>query len=147
MFTYRRNLTFSGSDPVAFAPLITVIGSLLAETGITPDQFMVVGAEARNLLHRSFNLHAGDLSTTHDVDVALVMPSWDGFDQLTPVYKRMASTKSAIRFNIAHVPVDVIPFGGVEKDKGVVEVPEMVTSSTSLATPTLLRPQTQQSRS
>ncbi|MGM9473772.1 hypothetical protein ACS5PJ_17430 [Pseudarthrobacter sp. YS3] len=123
MFTYKRNLNFSGSDPVMFEPLVSVIGSLIAETSITPDQFMIVGAEARNLLHRSFNLPVGDLSTTHDVDVALAMLSWDGFNQLTPVYKRMASTKSAIRFNIARVPVDVIPFGGVETDKGIVEVP------------------------
>ena len=124
MFTYKRNLNFSGSDPVMFEPLISVIDSLMTETEITPDQFMIVGAEARNLLHRSFGQPVGSLTTTLDIDIALAMPSWDGFDQLRPVYERIASTKSAIRFNIAQMPVDVIPFGGLETPQGVVEVPD-----------------------
>lgn len=123
MFTYKRNLDFSGLDPVLFEPLVSVVESLRAETELRPNHFMIVGAEARNLLHRSFDLPVGNLSTTHDVDVALAMASWEGFEQLTPVYVRLDSSKSAIRFNIAEIPVDVIPFGGLETPKGVVEVP------------------------
>lgn len=124
MFSSKRSLDFTGLARVQFEPLASVVASLTSKTKLTSSQFMVVGAEARNLLHLSFGLDPAHLSTTSDVDIALAMPSWQGFGQLTPTFRVMNSSKSAIRFRIDDIPVDVIPFGGIEDPKGIVQIPD-----------------------
>lgn len=124
MFSFERNLDLTGCEKSALEPLVSVIDTILSKTNLTTSQFMIVGAEARNLLHTSFGQHPGDLATTRDIDVALAMPNWSGFEQLSPVFPLIDSRKSAIRFNIEDVPVDVIPFGGLEDPKGIVVAPE-----------------------
>lgn len=123
MFSFERNLDFSGSDQSRFEPLATVISALDAKTELTTDDFMIVGAEARNLLHLSFGLEPQRLSTTRDIDVALAMPSWSGLDALSSAFELMDRSKSSIRFRVDNTPVDVIPFGGLEDPKGVVNPP------------------------
>lgn len=122
MFSFERNLDFSGSDQSRFEPLATVISTLAAKTELTTND-MVVGAEARNLLHLSFGLESQELSTTRDIDVALAMPSWNGLDRLRSAFELIDSSKSAIRFRVETTPVDVIPFGDLEDPKGIVHPP------------------------
>jgi predicted nucleotidyltransferase len=123
MFTFERNLDFSGSATATFEPMVGVLAAVLSKTSLAADHFMIVGAEARNLLHSSFGQHPSELTTTRDIDVALAMPSWAGFEQLSPAFPLIDSSKSAIRFEIEGVPVDVIPFGDLEDPKGVVVAP------------------------
>ncbi|WP_223937693.1 hypothetical protein [Arthrobacter sp. StoSoilB5] len=123
MFTFRRSLNFSGYAAAYFEPLGSVVGSVLQQTDLTTDDFMVVGAEARNLHHRSFGKDPAELSTTSDIDVALTLQSWTGIEKLNTTYKLLDSSKSAIRFRVENVPVDVIPFGELEDPIGVVQTP------------------------
>ncbi len=123
MFSFERNLDFSGSDQSRFEPLATVISALIAKTDLTTNDFMVVGAEARNLLHLSFGLESQELSTTRDIDVALAMPSWNGLDRLSSAFELIDRKKSSIRFRIDTMPVDVIPFGDLEDPRGIVNPP------------------------
>ncbi|MDR6435375.1 putative nucleotidyltransferase [Paenarthrobacter nicotinovorans] len=124
MFTSKRNLNFSGYAAAHFDPLGLVLESIIQQTDVTTDDFMVVGAEARNLLHRSFGKDPVKLSTTSDIDVALTMQSWAGIENLSTTYELLDSSKSAIRFRVENVPVDVIPFGVLEQPSGVVQTPK-----------------------
>jgi predicted nucleotidyltransferase len=55
------------------------------------------------------------------LDLALALPSWDGFRALTASFSKVGNT--GIRFRIAGIDVDLIPFGEVEDPVGVVEPP------------------------
>lgn len=72
---------------------------------------MVVGATARNIL--ALDLGAGRPARgTRDVDVAVVVDSWSGFDAFTRELEPIG--ESGHKFRVLGVEVDVVPCGGVE---------------------------------
>lgn len=93
----------------------------LAPTLHTQD-VMLVGAGCRDLLHVALG-HDDPLRATHDIDLALALASWEVFDQLGTALRSPGGNADGIRFNIADLPVDLVPFGAVEDPIGTVTPP------------------------
>ncbi len=76
---------------------------------------MLVGAGCRDILHSALG-HDFALRATRDIDLGLAIASWTTYDRLTSNLRPIDST--GIRYTIADVPVDLIPFGGIEIPPG-----------------------------
>jgi predicted nucleotidyltransferase len=97
-----------------------VSAALPHASGLAPDHIMVVGATCRDLLHSALG-HTSPNTATRDVDLALALSSWTAYRSLAAAFPRVGD--SAIRFRIAGVDVDLLPFGGVEEPTGMVDPP------------------------
>ena len=106
---------------VDLQPLDTVVSELLSGSSVRSDDLMVVGAACRDLLHRGLGLTTGVLRTA-DVDVGLVVSDLDSYTRLTRKFPPIATRGNDIRFRIAGLAVDLIPFGAVEDPPGAVSV-------------------------
>lgn len=105
----------------ALAPLARVVDVVLeADTGLSPDRLMVVGAYCRDLLHRALGLRFA-LTATHDLDLALALRSWEAYRVLAVTFPRAGTT--GVRFRIANTHVDLVPFGQIEAPPGTVSPP------------------------
>jgi predicted nucleotidyltransferase len=100
--------------------LESVVGPILSETQLDPDRLMVIGAEARDLLH-SRGGHRFELRGTTDVDLALVLDDWDAFDVMRERFRMLGA--NGIRFLVDGHAVDVMPFGEVEEPTGTASPP------------------------
>ncbi len=103
-------------DPVARV----VEAALGVAAELSPEQVMVVGACCRDILHSALG-HTFATAATRDLDLALALPSWDAFHALAAAFPRVGYT--GIRFRIADVDVDLLPFGDIEDPQGVVDPP------------------------
>jgi predicted nucleotidyltransferase len=65
--------------------------------------------------------HSFATAATSDLDLGLALTSWDGYRTLAGAFPRIGDT--GIRFRIADVNVDLLPFGAIEDPQGVVEPP------------------------
>jgi predicted nucleotidyltransferase len=102
-------------------PLARVVDAALAVTDeLTPGAVMVVGAWCRDILH-SAQGHDFATVATRDLDLALALSSWDAYRALAAAFPRVGDT--GIRFRIADVDVDLLPFGDIEDPQGIVEPP------------------------
>lgn len=102
----------SSTDPevVRMAGALGILGERAAEVGLDP---LLVGAGARTLWSVAL---VGDLPTraTKDVDLAVAVASWEQLRRLTSLLTPEGGIEH--RFVVDGVPVDVVPFGGVEAD-------------------------------
>ncbi|QNE18604.1 hypothetical protein F1D05_12675 [Kribbella qitaiheensis] len=110
-------LRFEKSDVGQFTLVKQVIEELHLLSNIDPDDIMVVGASCRDILHAAYG-HDFPLRGTTDVDVAIALPAWAPFERLTQQLKPTGST--GIRYLVGSIPVDLMPFGGVEDPVGTV---------------------------
>src|SRR3954454_15144173 len=85
--------------------------------GIDPPDLMVVGASCRDVLQSALG-HEFNLRATQDVDVALALSGWEVFERLTRQLPPING--NGIRYLVASVPVDLMPFGQVEDPTGTV---------------------------
>ena len=90
--------------------------------------FLLVGAMARDLL-----LHHGQgvpiTRATTDIDLGVAVRSWDEFRQLRDacVESGPFTLGRPANHRLVHrsgVPLDLIPFGGVERENGIIEWPK-----------------------
>ncbi|MFI2564812.1 hypothetical protein [Paenarthrobacter sp. NPDC018779] len=81
---------------------------------------MLVGAQARDLMHRRLGSPGHFLRTTSDVDLALVVASREDYAALTAEFEARKSA-SDVKYIIGGLPVDLIPFGGIEEPEGSVQ--------------------------
>jgi hypothetical protein len=81
---------------------------------------MIVGAWCRDILHSALG-HTFATAATHDLDLALALSSWDAYRVLTTTFQRVGDT--GIRFRIADIDVDVLPFGDIEDPQRLVHPP------------------------
>ena len=81
---------------------------------------MVVGAVCRDLHHDALG-HRFAATATHDLDLALALHSWGAFHALATTFSRIGDT--GIRFRIADVTVDLLPFGAIEDPDGAAQPP------------------------
>jgi predicted nucleotidyltransferase len=106
------------------------LSAIFADVGdAAPDvDFLIVGAMARDLL-----LHYGHsvpvTRATTDIDLGVSVGSWDEFRKLRDACLKSGHFTSRRPGNhrLIHrsgVPLDLIPFGGVERDDGTIEWPE-----------------------
>jgi predicted nucleotidyltransferase len=102
----------NSTDPevVRTAGVLRVLGERAREVGLEP---MLVGATARTLWSLAL---VGEMPTraTGDVDLAVAVTSWEQLQRLTSLLTPEGGVEH--RFVVDGVPVDVVPFGGVEAD-------------------------------
>lgn len=86
----------------------------------------VIGAAARDLLAERFGLAPSERKTS-DIDFAILVPDWKAVDGLRkklldhPDIK--VPSEGSIRFFLAGVPFDIVPFGGIEDQNHIVSWP------------------------
>lgn len=114
-------LSFGAPDPKNLDVMATVVEHLEHDVGIHPSDIMVIGACARGIIHSALG-HGTALRSTDDVDLALALSSWDDYRPVTTIYPPLGD--SGLRYRIAGIAVDVMPFGqALEKPPGVVTPP------------------------
>jgi predicted nucleotidyltransferase len=94
-----------------FEPAATVLAEIQAVATRLGIEVMVVGAVARDIIVRRLT-GTPPVRATRDVDVAVSVESWDELAELTD--GMTSSGQAAHRFTVLGVPVDVVPFGGIE---------------------------------
>jgi predicted nucleotidyltransferase len=110
-------LDFGRCDELQLAVVREVIDALASSSDLNPDDLMVVGASCRDILPSAFG-HGFPLRGTTDVDVAIALPDWAPFEELTQSLEPIGTT--GIRYLIRSIPVDLVPFGDVEDPTGSV---------------------------
>jgi predicted nucleotidyltransferase len=81
---------------------------------------MIVGATCRDALHRAAGYDT-TLRGTDDIDLALAVPDWGHYEAITSQLDRAEQSTSGIRYLVAGMPVDLMPFGRhVEEPDGAV---------------------------
>ena len=86
-----------------------VVEALLAASYDGPLPVMIIGATCRDALHLAAG-HTAVLRRTDDLDIALAVAGWKHFDALGCLGKA-TNASSGIRFSVAGVMVDLVPFG------------------------------------
>lgn len=114
---------YSTADiPPAFLdPIRAVVEEILQLTPrLGADRLMLVGAFCRDAIHTAlgYNFPA---RATHDVDLALGIGSWSTYEAITDGFPTVGD--SGIRFRVAGLSVDLMPFGRVEDPRGHVVPP------------------------
>lgn len=81
---------------------------------------MLIGAEARDLLHQvqGFDFH---LIASSDVDVVVVCDEWDDYSTIVNGLTKTGHT--GFRFLVGSTPVDILPFGALESPTGELTPP------------------------
>lgn len=108
-------------DTPALGLVDRVVDALVSSSGATDASIMVIGAHCRDLLHASFG-RTDLLRSTSDVDLGVAV---DG----DAAYRRIVSTfppsgETDIRYAIAGVSVDIVPFGEIEDPVGTTVLPD-----------------------
>jgi predicted nucleotidyltransferase len=98
-----------------------VITSLVERTGVDPGTLLLIGAEARNVLHARGG-HDFPVRSTTDLDLGIAVVEWQTHDRITSAYPRLG-TVNGIRYSIDGVAVDLMPFGAVEDPTGITRPP------------------------
>jgi predicted nucleotidyltransferase len=107
---------FARVDDGRLAVVDAVISEVLRASGVDPRSVLLIGAEARDILH-SARGHVTSLRGTTDVDIGIAVEEWAVYARIEAAFDRTGDT--GIRFLIAGLPVDVVPFGAVEDPRGV----------------------------
>jgi predicted nucleotidyltransferase len=109
-------------------PDIAVAGRVLAVLDVAAKgvgvDYLVVGATARNVLSMAW---FGRLPSraTRDVDVAVAVPDWSAFRQLTAGLTPHGGTHAfTVALAGSSVEVDLVPYGGVEQPDRTVHLPD-----------------------
>ena len=87
---------------------------------VESTKFMLVGAYCRDLIHAALG-YTSRTRRTNDLDLALGLRSWSSYDKIAREFRKVGDT--GIRFHIAGIDVDVLPFGPVEDPVGTVVPP------------------------
>lgn len=90
-------------------------------------EFLIVGATARDIILKYCYDLKVNYRATIDLDIAINVRSWEDFETIK---KAMISRKQFIPTKVNHrlhhsggLPIDIIPFGGVEDDSGQIMFP------------------------
>lgn len=106
----------SSCDPALLDLPDRVAGALRAMgDGLRPEDIMLVGAGCRDVLHSALG-HGVGLALTNDIDIGLVLADLDEYDAILATLEVLGAT--GIRYLLAGVPTDLMPFGGVEDPVG-----------------------------
>lgn len=97
----------------AIAP---VIAELTATIGLDPDSILLIGAGCRDILHAAFG-HTFTPRATTDLDLGLAVDDWAVSTRIDERFRRLGS--NGIRYSIAGIAVDIMPFGPVENPDGI----------------------------
>lgn len=102
-------------------PPATVVAAILeAAPSLNSHDVMLLGAGCRDILHHALG-HGFATAATRDLDLALALATWDSYLDISDAFPRLGGT--GIRYRIAGLAVDLIPFGGIEHPPGTTEIP------------------------
>jgi predicted nucleotidyltransferase len=76
-------------------------------------EFLVVGATARDLV-LLYGCHVSIGRATADLDIAVAVRDWASYEIVTSRFEHL-SADPLHRVRVAGLPIDVVPFGGVER--------------------------------
>ncbi|MCM4080862.1 hypothetical protein [Paractinoplanes hotanensis] len=94
---------------------------LLAESvGLRAEDVMIVGAHCRDILQSASGQRSG-VRTTEDIDFGLALAGWAAYEKLAQILEPTGNT--GIRYRVANIPTDLMPFGKVENPVGSVIPP------------------------
>jgi predicted nucleotidyltransferase len=113
-------MDFATVDPASLAAVVEVVEQMCLVEGIDRSSLLLVGAESRNLLHAALG-HTLALRRTSDLDIGIAVTDWVAHEALIAGLTATGST--GIRYLVAGIPVDVMPFGSVEAPQGTVTPP------------------------
>ena len=103
-------------DPLLFDMISPVVKELQESVGLDPAGVLVVGATCRDILHAAMG-HTFEVRATNDVDLGIAVSDWTVSDRIEAKYEQIGS--NGIRYRIAGLPVDVMPFGEIEDPDGI----------------------------
>ena len=81
------------------------------------DTVMLIGAKCRDI-HQLEYRDTLPARTTEDVDLALAVDGWKPFETLSEVFP--SNSEDWPKLSVRSLPVDVVPFGAVERPPGTV---------------------------
>jgi len=114
-------LDLTKCDPLLLQLPDAVVSVLLAESsGLNAKNVMIVGAHCRDILRSASGQSSGE-RTTEDIDFGLALAGWAAYDELAQKLEPTGNT--GIRYRVANVPTDLMPFGIVENPVGSVTPP------------------------
>jgi predicted nucleotidyltransferase len=95
-------------------------------------RFLVVGAQARELvLYNVFGISTNRF--TNDVDFGICVENWTEFERMkdsliaTGLYRSLPYKKQRLEHTSGGAPIDLLPFGGIERDGTIVWPPDLRT--------------------
>jgi predicted nucleotidyltransferase len=114
-------LDLARSDPALLHLVDLVVTELSTRsTHLRADHVMLVGAGCRDIMQSALG-HEFGLRATADIDLGLAVANWAAYDELTGRFP--ASGDTGIRYRVAGVHTDLMPFGAVEDPRGTVTPP------------------------
>lgn len=87
-------LVLADTERLLLEPVVTALVDHVEE--LQPWQLMLVGALARDVLHRSLG-QGVVLRATHDIDVAIALRDWDAFESIVEHFEHMGHTGARFR--------------------------------------------------
>jgi predicted nucleotidyltransferase len=94
-----------------------VVDELVEKAALEPDRIMLVGARCRDVLHAALG-HTTVNRSTHDLDVGLALSDWLAHERVAAAFRKAGT--NGIRYRVAGVAVDVMPFGPeIEDPSGI----------------------------
>jgi len=100
--------------------IVSIVFDTAERLGI---RLMLVGAAARDFWLNRFEIRA-NIRTTHDVDLACLVGDWDGYNHFIQALMSeggLLPDPRGIRHRLwlaNEISVDIVPFGGVENERG-----------------------------
>lgn len=114
-------LNFAHIDAGQLDDIGLVIDELQATADVDPSCIMLVGARCRDVLHTALG-HVSTNRVTLDLDLGIALSDWSAFERVDRAFRRTGS--NGIRYVIAGLPVDVMPFGTlIEHPSGIAKPP------------------------
>lgn len=101
--------------------LVSRVVAELVDAGVTdPSRLLLVGAHCRNVWATALG-HEGQVRRTNDVDLGFVVTDLADYDEVTGRLSPWPQSSNGIAYDVAGVPVDLMPFGpDVEEPPGEV---------------------------
>ncbi|MGI8392757.1 hypothetical protein [Leucobacter sp. W1038] len=103
-------------DARIYDVITPVVEELTAKVGVDPDSILLVGAGCRDVLHAAFG-HTFPARATTDTDLGIAVSDWTISERIEACFSRIGS--NGIRYRIAGIAVDIMPFGEVEDPDGI----------------------------
>lgn len=107
-------------EPQSLDLINNVVTELISNAHANETSIMIIGAHCRDLLHAAFG-RADPLRSTSDIDIALAVNGHGEYQKITSALPRSGTTD--IRYSVAGVAVDVVPFGDIEDPAGTTSLP------------------------
>lgn len=111
-------MSVTPADPTLRDAVHPVVAELVERVPAAAGHLMLVGALCRDVLHREAG-HTFALRRTLDLDLALAVDDWDRYSEIVDELPAVRGA-AQVRYDLAGVKVDLVPFGGVEQPDGAV---------------------------